>query len=103
MRPLVRISKAISEFADVVGREKFVVKSSQVNRFLSSLLKKVIMVSDANRFKIVLDDPDDNKVLDLAYAGKADYVVTGDTHLLALKKFKKTEILTVAQLLEILS
>jgi predicted nucleic acid-binding protein len=49
-----------------------------------------------------LDDPDDNVILDAAYSGKADYIVTGDKHLLALKEFKNTQIVTVKQMLNIL-
>jgi putative PIN family toxin of toxin-antitoxin system len=31
------------------------------------------------------DDPDDNRVLACAMAGRADYIVSGDRHLLNLK------------------
>src|SRR5713101_5708355 len=31
---------------------------------------------------LVKDDPDDNRVLECAVAGKADYIVSGDRHLL---------------------
>jgi len=47
----------------------------------------------------VMEDSDD-AVLNVAHAGKADYIVTGDKHLLALKQFKKTKIVTVNQMLE---
>ena len=52
--------------------------------------------------KVILEDPDDDVVLNTAYKGKADYIVTGDRHLLALKKFKRIEIVRVAQMFEIL-
>jgi putative PIN family toxin of toxin-antitoxin system len=93
----------LAELADVVIRDKFAIKNSQVDRFLSILLKKSKIVSDTPHFKAVSEDPDDDKVLDTAYNGKADYIVTGDRHLLALKRFKRTQILTVTQMLVILS
>src|SRR5947199_2735326 len=34
---------------------------------------------------VVNDDPDDNRVLECAVAGHADYIVSGDRHLLNLK------------------
>jgi len=37
-------------------------------------------------------DKKDNQILDLCLAGKADFLITGDKDLLALKKFKKTKI-----------
>ena len=53
-------------------------------------------------FKKVAEDPDDDVVLNAAHAGKADYIVTGDKHLLTLNNFKKTKIVTVNQMLDIL-
>ena len=41
----------------------------------------------------VCRDPDDLKVLSLAVASKADYIVTGDKDLLVLKKFEGIPIL----------
>jgi uncharacterized protein len=42
----------------------------------------------------VCRDPDDIKVLGLAVASKADYIVTGDKDLLVLKKFEDIPILS---------
>ena len=50
----------------------------------------------------MLEDPDDDVVLDVAYSGKADFIVTGDKHLLSLGRFKKVRIVTVNQILEAL-
>ena len=92
----------LAELADVVSRNKFSVKSGQVDRFLSSLVRMSQLVSDVARFKVVLEDPDDDVVLNTAYTGRAEFIVTGDRHLLELDKFKKTKIVTVNQMLEIL-
>lgn len=46
-------------------------------------------------------DPDDNFLLALAEAGEASYLVTGDkSGLLALKKHKRTQIVTALQFAE---
>ena len=48
-------------------------------------------------------DPQDNPVLAMAIAGKADYIVTGDRRgLLALKRVGATRIVTAAEFLKIL-
>jgi putative PIN family toxin of toxin-antitoxin system len=44
-------------------------------------------------------DPNDDFLLALAKDGKADYLLTGDKHLLELKKFGRTEIVTIASFL----
>lgn len=48
---------------------------------------------------IVTADPTDNRILECALAGKSDYVVTGDKHLLDLGQFKGTRIVTPADFL----
>lgn len=93
----------LAELADVLSRDKFIIPSSQVDRFVSSLVRMSKIVPDNARFKVVLEDPDDDKVLNTAYAGKAEFIVTGDRHLLVLEKFKKTKIINVNQMLDRLS
>jgi putative PIN family toxin of toxin-antitoxin system len=41
-------------------------------------------------------DPRDDKFLELALAGRADFLLTGDADLLALRQFHGTAILTPA-------
>jgi hypothetical protein len=53
--------------------------------------------------QIVDADPDDDLVLGTASAGSADYIVTGDKHLLALGSFRGIPIVTPAQFLQFLA
>jgi hypothetical protein len=39
-------------------------------------------------------DPKDDKFLELAFSGKADFIVTGDQDLLVLNPFRNIEIIT---------
>jgi uncharacterized protein len=92
----------LSELADVAGRDKFHITSSHVERFLSIMVKMAKIVPDNVLFKEVAADPDDDVVLNAVYTGKADYILTGDKHLLTLNNFKETKIVTVNQMIEIL-
>lgn len=47
-------------------------------------------------------DPDDNKFLAAAYEVKADYLVSVDKHLLSVKYYHGTQILTPALFLRVL-
>jgi len=47
-------------------------------------------------------DPDDDRVLEAAIAGRADYIVSGDKHLLTLGAYEGIRILTVRQFLDLL-
>jgi putative PIN family toxin of toxin-antitoxin system len=47
-------------------------------------------------------DPKDSYLLALAEAGEADFLVTGDKQLLALRRHKSTRIITAAEMVETL-
>jgi putative PIN family toxin of toxin-antitoxin system len=95
---VVSSRQMLAELADVISRDKFKVTNSQVDRFISSLVRMSEMVQDNTRFKVVLEDPDDAVVLNMAYDGRAEFIVTGDRHLLGLGSFKKTKIVTINQM-----
>ena len=92
----------LAELADVLARDRFMIKDSQLERYLSGLVRKSEIVTISTRFKMISEDPDDDTVLNAAYSGKANYIVTGDRHLLALREFKGIEIVKVTHMLEIL-
>jgi predicted nucleic acid-binding protein len=50
----------------------------------------------------VKEDPEDDMVLRTAYDSKADYIVSGDKHLLSLREFKGIRIVSVNEMLKIL-
>jgi predicted nucleic acid-binding protein len=51
---------------------------------------------------VIQADPDDNMVLECGIAGGADYIVSGDVHLLAQKGFEGIRIVTPAEFLKVL-
>jgi predicted nucleic acid-binding protein len=51
----------------------------------------------------VCRDPKDNFLLALAKDGLADYLITGDRDLLSVKKFGKTQIVTLNEFEKILN
>lgn len=68
----------------------------------SSIRKSAIEVTPTKKLTIITDDPDDNKFLECAVKGKADYIVSGDKHLLDLEKYEGIKILTSKGFLEVL-
>jgi putative PIN family toxin of toxin-antitoxin system len=51
-----------------------------------------LQVTPTESHNAVADDPSDNKSVECAVAGNADYVVTGDNHLLALGSYQNIQI-----------
>lgn len=81
-------------------RGKFAVPEDKALAFHSQLKRKANVVSPSFVLNAVLDDPDDNRVLECAVAGKAKFAVSGDRHLLSLGSHAGIAILTVGQFLE---
>lgn len=101
---VVIISKELfAEFLSVVEREKFrTVRKGTVGRFVSQLIRISTMAVIKSSYKVVLEDPDDDMVINTAYSGKADYIVTGDSHLLEMGKFRNIKIISIGSFLKLL-
>lgn len=54
-------------------------------------------VTPSQTIRAVPDDQDDDRVLECAVEGNADYIITGDQHLLSLKQFREIPILRVRE------
>ena len=64
------------------------------------LLTHCHLVYPSGKFDIVRDKKD-NKVIECAFDGKVDYIVTGDPDLLVLKEFKGIKIITAKEFLDV--
>lgn len=63
---------------------KFQLPSDQAQAFLSRLTESALVVRPGFELRAVPDDEDDNRVLECTVAGQADFIVSGDKHLLRL-------------------
>ena len=88
------------ELGNVLNRAKFDPYLSREKRlyFLSEMRELSEFVT-INRTFSLCRDPRDDKFLDLASCGNADYLVTGDEDLLALHPFEGVSILSPASFL----
>ena len=94
----------ILELADVLSRKKlnkYLLENERM-RFLVGLLKETELI-DTIETITSCRDPKDNKFLELAVDGNADYIVTGDADLLVLHPFREIQILTPRDFLLTLS
>jgi len=92
------------ELAEVLSRKKlnkYLLEEERM-RFLVALLKEAELVEVT---EAVTDcrDAKDNKFLELAVSGEADYIVSGDQDLLVLNPFRGIPILTPREFLSSLS
>ncbi len=99
----VIISKEMfKEYTEVLSRPKFGFPPQVVNDILSYVRHSGKWVIPHKRLNVVADDPADNKFLEAALEGKADFILSGDHHLLELKEFEGIPIVSSREFLEIL-
>jgi putative PIN family toxin of toxin-antitoxin system len=74
----------IAELTEVLGRERFAEHAAdgRAAAYLAMLLDRAEMFHDADPGQLRTADPDDDYLLALAQAQRADAVVSGDRHLL---------------------
>jgi putative PIN family toxin of toxin-antitoxin system len=93
----------VEELKQVLARSKF-------DRYLSAEARSQFATAIA-RGATVLEpdeaidacrDPKDNKFLEIAVAGKAAYIISGDKDLLILNPFRGIQIVTPAEFLEMI-
>ena len=99
---IVSSVQMLAELEDVLHREKFQLTDSQISDYLSLIIAGSTVLDVADYPDIIKADPDDDVILASALEGKADYLVTGDKHLLSLREYQKTKIITVKQMLALL-
>jgi len=97
----VTCNELLDEFAEVLLR-RFQLTIAEVEQVRRSVASFSEVVAITGRLRVVADDPDDDKVIECAVVGKADYIVTGDQHLLALGQYSGISIVKAAQFLSIL-
>ncbi len=100
---IVSSAQMLAEFVEVMSREKFAeVGRSRLASFLSILVRRTTIVSVKHTRRVIAQDPEDDIVLSTALKGNASYIVSGDEHLLDLKRFKGVKIVAVDEMLETL-
>lgn len=91
----------IEEYVRVLAYPKFKLTEKEIKILVQEeLLPYIEPVTVNEGAKGISEDPDDDKFLACASAAKADFIVSGDAHLLNLKKYKGCPILTAERFLK---
>ena len=90
----------LSEFQKVAKRSRFGFTGDDIEEFMVALLEIGTLVVPEDRLEVIKVDLSDNMFLECAQEVKADYLVSGDEHLLKLKEFKSTRIVKAGWVLQ---
>ena len=81
------------EFIRVLGYSKFGLSPKEILPFVYDLRKHAEVVVAESRVSTIRVDPTDNIFLECATDGKADYIISGDKHLLDLVIYNGIQII----------
>jgi len=80
--------------------EKFGWSEAKLDEVLPGLWRMGELVVPGYKVNAVVDDPDDKRILECALSARAMFVVSGDRHLLRLRKYKSISIVSPREFLE---
>jgi putative PIN family toxin of toxin-antitoxin system len=100
---LIASTALLDELRDVLARPRFRrwVSEATATEFIEGLAEDAEIVADPPAQAGLTPDPDDDYLVALARAGQADYLISGDRHLLDLID-PEPPVLTPRQFVELL-
>ena len=95
------ISDAIlDEIGQVLRTKKFIWPEEEIARAQRVIGSFTTHVTPTQKVDVITADPPDNRILGCAQAGRADYIVSGDKHLLHLKQYGDAPVVKVTEFLQ---
>lgn len=105
-RPLEAVEFCLSGGCKLIASEPILAELAGIlsgkfrwqQREIRDAVERIRQFSDVVDPEIVVtdcSDPDDNRILEAAVAGAADFIVSGDKHLRRMKAYRGIEILNV--------
>ena len=93
---------SFQELEEILQRPKFdkYVSLESRNQFITRFKLESEQITITEKINICRD-PKDNKFLELAVNGNADFIITGDQDLLVLNPFREIQIITVYEFLKL--
>ncbi|MHB8377336.1 MAG: putative toxin-antitoxin system toxin component, PIN family [Dehalococcoidia bacterium] len=103
---LIISAPLLVELTDVLARPRIRKRtgftSADEAALIAELSDTAIIVAPAEQLA-VLTDPDDNRLLEAALAGHADYIVSGDSIVVGLASFREVQLVTPSRFLALLT
>jgi len=82
-------------------KTKFGLSDEEVAQILLDFSTFTLPIKASRKITVIDDDPDDDKFIECAVASRAGFIVSGDKHLLNLKKYKGIKIMKAGDFLSL--
>jgi hypothetical protein len=90
----------LREAEDVLRRPKFGLRPEQAIEIIALLKDTFEIVIPSLKIQAIQSDPEDNHVIETALAAQAEFVISGDKHLLKLTEWEGIPVVSPAQFIE---
>jgi len=90
----------LNEIEEVLNRPKFKGNKSDIEKFMNFLKETANFINPSEQIDLSRDKKD-NKYIECAVVADADFIVSGDIHLLELKEYGKIKILKAKAYLDV--
>lgn len=96
--------ETFQEFSVTLHYPKFALTAGEIKAIIEEeVLPYLEVVETTEVIEGICADPEDDKLIACAVAGAADFIVSGDRHLLAVKKFRSIRVVSVSDFLGLFS
>lgn len=96
--------KILEELQGVLKREKFSKKLQNKGQTIDKIVAKIALIATliepTQKINIIKENPDDNRILECAVSAKVNYIISGDSHLLNLKRYFGIDIMSASDFLK---
>ena len=94
-------NEVLMEYEEILSQKT---SSFFADAIIKALLnrKNLVRVSPTWRFRLITQDPDDNKFVDCAIAGQAEFLISNDKHFVVLKdiEFPAVNVITLQEFVQ---
>lgn len=97
---LVTSPMILAELARVLA-DKLAFDSREVEDVLGQIVRVAEIVRPISRIELISDEPD-NRVLECAREGAAEWIVSGDSHLLAIGEFEGVRTVSPSEAVQLM-
>lgn len=95
----ILVSEAILSEIERILRLKIRRPLWDIVTILIAIRQNSTLISPESELLVVTEDEADNRIIECAFQGKAQYIVSGDRHLLSLKEYQGVRILSPIEFL----
>ena len=90
----------LREVEDVLRRSRFGLRPDHVLEIVALFKDTFEIVIPSLRVQAIQSDPEDNHVIEAALAARAEFIISGDKHLLKLTEWKGLHVVSPGQFIE---